>query len=64
MSGVWLDLAKAFCLMMVIEGIMPFLSPGRWRHMASLLAQVDDQTMRIMGLTSMLVGAGLLFLLN
>ena len=58
---MWIDLAKAFCLMLVLEGIMPFLSPGRWRNMASLLAQVDDKTMRKMGFGSMLLGAGLLF---
>ncbi|MDP1520406.1 DUF2065 domain-containing protein [Porticoccus litoralis] len=61
---MWVDLAKAFCLMLVLEGIMPFLAPGRWRNMASLLAQVDDRSMRIMGLCSMLLGAGALFLIN
>ncbi len=50
--------------MMVLEGVMPFLSPGRWRYMAALLAQVDDQTMRMMGFISMLLGAGLLFLIS
>ena len=61
---MWLDLARAFCLMLVLEGIMPFLSPGRWRNMASLLAQVDDRSMRIMGLFSMLLGAGALYFIN
>jgi len=60
----WQDFAAAFCLMMVIEGIIPFLSPGRWRNMVSLLAQVDDRTMRLMGFGSMLIGAGLLFLIR
>ena len=61
---MWLDLARAFCLMLVLEGIMPFISPGRWRNMASLLAQVDDRRMRIMGLVSMLLGAGALYFIN
>ena len=61
---MWVDLAKAFCLMLVLEGIMPFLAPGRWRNMASMLAQVDDSTMRKMGLISMLIGAGLLYFLK
>lgn len=64
MTGVWLDLAKALCLMMVLEGVMPFLSPGRWRYMAALLAQVDDKTMRLVGLISMVLGAGILFLIS
>lgn len=61
---MWLDLARAFCLMLVLEGIMPFLTPSRWRNMASLLAQVDDRSMRIMGLLSMLLGAGALYFIN
>ncbi|MEH6469402.1 MAG: DUF2065 domain-containing protein [Porticoccus sp.] len=61
---MWVDLARAFCLMLVLEGIMPFLSPGRWRNMASLLAQVDDSSMRKMGLASMLLGAGALYFIN
>ncbi|MEH6617306.1 MAG: DUF2065 domain-containing protein [Porticoccus sp.] len=61
---MWVDLARAFCLMLVLEGIMPFLSPGRWRNMASLLAQVDDRSMRKMGLVSMLLGAGALYFIN
>ena len=59
-----IDLAKAFCLMLVLEGVMPFLAPGRWRNMAALLAQVDDRSMRMMGLFSMLLGAGTLYFIN
>lgn len=58
------DLGRALCLMLVLEGIMPFLFPDRWRNMAQLLATVDDRTLRIIGLISMLAGAGLLFLLR
>ncbi len=61
---MWVDLAKAFCLMLVLEGIMPFLMPHRWRDIADKLAKMDDRTMRMMGLFSMLLGAGLLFLLK
>jgi len=59
-----LDLAKALCLVLVIEGIMPFVAPRRWRNLAQLMAQIDDRTMRIMGFTSMLLGAVLLFFLK
>ncbi len=63
-DSVWLDLARAFCLMLVLEGIMPFLAPSRWRNMAALLAQIDDRSMRRMGLVSMLIGAGALYFIN
>jgi uncharacterized protein YjeT (DUF2065 family) len=43
---------------------MPFLYPGRWRSMVAKLAQINDSQLRLMGLVSMLLGAGLLFLLK
>lgn len=61
---MWHDLAVAFCLMLVIEGIIPFLSPGRWRALIVMLDQIDDRTMRMIGLASMLTGTALLYLLN
>lgn len=60
----WRELGIAFCLILVIEGIMPFLYPGRWRTWVRMLSEVDDRSMRIMGLTSMLVGTGLLYVIN
>lgn len=61
---MWLDLAKALCLVLVIEGIIPFVAPARWRSLVQTMAQIDDRSMRIVGLVSMVVGAGLLFLLK
>ena len=58
------ELAVAFCLMLVIEGIIPFISPGRWRKMLLVLDQIDDKTMRIIGLGSMLAGTVLLLMIN
>lgn len=60
----WRELGIAFCLMLVIEGIIPFLYPQRWRAVVRVLAEVDDRSMRLMGLTSMLIGTGLLYLIN
>jgi uncharacterized protein YjeT (DUF2065 family) len=50
--------------MLVLEGVMPFLAPSRWRKMAGLLAQIDDRNMRMMGLVSMLLGAGALYFIT
>ena len=61
---MWHELAVAFCLMLVIEGIIPFISPGRWRKMLLVLDQIDDNTMRIIGLGSMLAGTVLLLMIN
>ena len=61
---MWHELAVACCLMLVIEGIIPFISPGRWRKMLLMLDQIDDNTMRIIGLGSMLTGTVLLLMVN
>jgi len=61
---MWQELATAFCLLLVIEGIIPFLAPRRWKEMVLMLAEVDDGTMRMVGLGSMIIGTGLLYLVN
>lgn len=61
---VWKQLAVAFALVFVLEGLMPFLAPGRWRDLVSQIAEVDDSTLRLLGLFSMLFGLGLLYLVN
>ena len=60
----WRELAIGFCLMLVIEGILPFLYPARWRAAVRLLSGLEDRTMRAMGLASMLIGTALLYLIN
>ena len=61
---MWHDLAVAFCLMLVIEGILPFIAPNRWRRLIMMLEEVDDTTMRLVGLGSMLTGTILLVIIN
>ena len=61
---MWHDLGVALCLVLVIEGIIPFLYPGRWKEMVAVVAEVDNRTMRIIGLISMVTGTGLLYLIN
>lgn len=60
MAELWHELWLAFCLLMVVEGIIPFLYPQRWRQMVAQLAQMSDATLRIFGLISMLAGTVLL----
>jgi uncharacterized protein YjeT (DUF2065 family) len=61
---MWHDLSTAFCLMLIIEGVAPFLSPPRWRAMIGAVLQQSDQTLRLIGLASMLLGTALLYLVN
>ncbi len=61
---MWEELGKAVCLMLVLEGMIPFLYPTRWRRLVASLALVSDRQLRIMGLISMVLGVGLLYLLT
>ena len=55
-------LLTAFALMLVIEGVLPFLMPGLWRQTFRKLTEMSDGQIRFIGLTSMLAGLLLLFL--
>ncbi len=55
------SLLMAFALMLVIEGLLPFIAPVRWRETFLRLAQLADGQIRFIGLTSMLIGLALLF---
>lgn len=61
---MWRDLSVALCLVLVIEGVLPFLVPSRWRQLIGQLAGLDDRSIRLLGLTAMLAGTGLLYLIR
>lgn len=53
MLSYWLT---AFGLMLVLEGMMPFLFPTHWRAALRKLSHLTDGQLRFIGLTLMLVG--------
>ncbi len=54
----------AIALMLVIEGVLPFLNPAGLRRTLLMLAEQDDRSLRIMGLISMVAGVAMLYLVN
>jgi uncharacterized protein len=58
---MWLALLTALGLMLVIEGIVPFLNPRTFRQALATVSQASDKVLRIAGLVSMLVGVILLY---
>jgi hypothetical protein len=48
-------------LMLVIEGIMPFLFPELWRETFRKLVMLSDGQLRFVGITAMLAGLLLLY---
>lgn len=58
------SLLTAFALMLIIEGILPFVAPAAWRETFLRLATMADGQIRFVGLTSMLIGVVLLFIFH
>ncbi len=61
---MWLDLITAIALVCVIEGIMPFINPAGFRRVMQLASNLDDTSLRFVGLTSMLIGILVLYLVR
>jgi uncharacterized protein len=55
------DLLAALALFFVLEGMVPFLSPGGMKRALAKLLEIGDRELRLAGLGSMLVGVLLLF---
>lgn len=61
---MWEHIIPALALVLVIEGMLPFLSPRSWRDAMSQAAQLPDGVLRGLGLTSMMVGVIILYLIQ
>ncbi len=49
-------LLLAFALMLVLEGMLPFIAPRVWRETFRRVTEMSDGQIRFIGLTSMLIG--------
>ena len=58
---MWQELGIAIALLLVIEGILPFLNPSLFRQTLEQMQQLPDQHLRVMGLVSMVLGVLLLY---
>ena len=57
-------LIAGFALMLVLEGILPFVAPKFWREAFRKFTEMSDGQIRFAGLTSMVIGLGLLLLVT
>ena len=60
----WDDLLAALSLVMVIEGIVPFVSPHSLRNMLEKVTRIDDRILRMTGLVSMICGLMMLYVVR
>lgn len=61
---MWENFLNAIALMLILEGMLPFLSPNTWREAFRKLTEINDNQIRFIGLTSMLVGLILLIIIT
>ena len=54
----------AFALLLVFEGMLPFLNPRAWRRLVQLMAGQQDGALRLSGFLMMLAGVALLYLVH
>jgi len=51
-----MELFAALCLVLVIEGLMPFIAPRVWRETMRKAMELSDGQLRTVGLISILLG--------
>ncbi|MCC6610604.1 MAG: DUF2065 domain-containing protein [Burkholderiales bacterium] len=59
---MWSVFLMAFALMLVLEGLLPFLAPALWRETFRRILQLSDGQIRFFGLVSMAAGIVLLLI--
>jgi uncharacterized protein YjeT (DUF2065 family) len=58
---MWQEFLTAVALVLILEGVFPFLSPDRFRKTLINAVQLDDATLRFIGISSMIGGLLLLY---
>ena len=61
---MWQDFLTALCLVLVLEGILPFLVPERWQRMMSGIGDLSPHQVRLAALASMVLGTLCLYLVR
>ena len=56
----WPSVLAAIALVLILEGLLPLISPVKWREMFTKLLQLQDGQIRFFGLTTVLLGVFLL----
>ncbi|MDH3338420.1 MAG: DUF2065 domain-containing protein [Gammaproteobacteria bacterium] len=60
----WTEILTAVALLLIIEGMLPFVGPDRYKQLVAQIAQLSDNHLRAFGLGAMLAGLLLLFLVR
>ena len=61
---MWHDFLLALALILVVEGLLPFLNPAGFRLAMKMISQMDDKQLRTGGFVSMTLGVLIMYLVN
>jgi uncharacterized protein len=62
--SIWDVLLAGVALMLIFEGIMPFVSPATWKDTMRQAINLSDGQLRFLGLVAIAIGLALLFFLR
>ena len=60
----WIEILTAVSLLLIIEGMLPFIRPSRYKQLVAQIVQLSDNQLRIFGLSAMIAGLLLLFIVR
>ena len=60
----WQELLVGVALVLVVEGLIPFASPGRYRKLVEAISNIEDSRLRIAGAACMFAGLLLLYVVR
>lgn len=58
---MWIDIFTAIALFLVIEGMIPFIGPRKYRQIVAQMSLLSDNSLRAVGFVTMFLGLVLLF---
>lgn len=61
---MWTELWLALALILIIEGVLPFINPNIMRQAMLKMLELNDRSMRISGFVSMIIGLVILYLVK
>jgi uncharacterized protein YjeT (DUF2065 family) len=61
---MWVEILTAVALVLVIEGLLPFAAPSRYRQMVAEIVRLGDNPIRTVGLVLIVVGLVMLFVVR
>jgi uncharacterized protein YjeT (DUF2065 family) len=60
----WTEILTALALVLIIEGMVPFVGPRKYRQIVAQMAMLSDNNLRTVGLVVMIAGVALLFVVR